>query len=266
MLDWGTPGRAHTHYNFEDYILAFMPKLLDQVRRHSGQRQLSLHSWSMSGVFALLYAAATKDPDLKNLIVLGSPVDSYQSGQMGAQVRKLSHAVNWLEKHTKLHPRALPDRIAHTSGWMNALSFMLLDINGTMKGYLNMLRQLDNRSAVESHATYGAFLNHMVDYPGGINRDMMIKVWMDNTLSTGQFNIGGKLAYLKDIHAAMLIGAGRSDTMVTTAAVRPLTALVGSQDVTFSEIPGGHVSMIGSDAAALEFWPALADWLAVRSA
>lgn len=266
MLDWGSPTREHTHYDFEDYILKFMPKLLSQVRQHSGQRQLSLHSWSMSGVFALLYAAATRDPDIKNLIVLGSPVDSYKSGPMGAQVQQLSRAVHWLETHTKLHPRALPNGLVHTAGWMNALSFMLLDINGTMKGYLNMLRQLDNRSAVESHATYGAFLNHMVDYPGGINRDMMLKVWMDNSLSTGQFKIGGKVALLKDIHAAMLIGAGSSDTMVTTDAVRPLAKLVGSNDVTFSEIPGGHVSMIGSEAAATAFWPALADWLALRSA
>jgi poly(3-hydroxyalkanoate) synthetase len=265
MLDWGTPTRAHTDYNFEQYILDYMPKLLAQVRVHSGQQQLSLHSWSMSGVFALLYAAATQDPNIKNLIVLGTPIDSYKSGDIGAQMQKLAGAVNWIEHHTRFHPRNLSSKLIHTAGWMNALSFMVLDVNGTLKGHLNMLRQLDNRTAVASHATHGAFLNHMVDYPGGINRDMMIKVWLDNSLSTGQFKIGGKVAYLKDIHAATLVGAGRSDTMVTTAAVRPLTKLVGSDDVTFSAIPGGHVSMIGSEAAANEFWPELATWLAVRS-
>jgi polyhydroxyalkanoate synthase len=41
--------------------------------------------------------------------------------------------------------------------------------------------------------------------------------------------------------------------------------LVGSEDVTFATISGGHVGLIGSQGAADEFWPMLADWLAQRS-
>lgn len=265
MLDWGTPTRAHTRYNFEEYVLNFMPKLLEQVRQHSGQQELSLHSWSMSGVFALLYAAATQDPNIKNLIVLGTPVDSYRSGTNGALFRRVGKAMNWVEKQSGLHPRTLPAGLLHTNGWTNALVFKLLDVKGTLKGHLSMLQQLDNRKVVESHATHGAFLDHMVDYPGGINRDMMIKVWMDNGLSKGEFKIGGKLVYLKDIHAALLAGGGRSDSMVTVDAVRPLVDLVGSTDTTFTTLPGGHVSMIASEATSKEFWPVLAEWLAKRS-
>ena len=265
MLDWGTPTRAHSRYNFEEYVLHFMPKLLEQVRQHSGQQRLSLHSWSMSGVFALLYAAATKDPNIKNLIVLGTPIDSYRSGANGALFRRVGKAMNWVEQQTGLHPRTLPAGLLHTNGWTNALVFKLLDVKGTLKGHLAMLRQLDDRQVVESHATHGAFLDHMVDYPGGINRDMMIKVWMDNGLSKGEFKIGGKQVYLKDIHAALLAGGGRSDSMVTVDAVRPLVDLVGSTDTTFTTLPGGHVSMIASEASSKEFWPVLAEWLAKRS-
>jgi len=265
LLDWGKPSRAQTRYNFEEYVLKFMPKLLDQVRSHSGQQELSLHSWSMSGVFTLLYCAATQDPNIKNLIVLGTPVNAHKSGAIGAQYKRVGQSMDWLEKHTGLHPRKLPESLLHSYGWSNALGFKLLDLKGTFKGHLSMLRQLDNRNAVISHATHGAFLNHMVDYPGGINRDMLIKVWMDNGLNSGQFRIGGKLAYLKDIHAALLAGGGRSDGMVTVDAVRPLPDLVGSHDSTFVTLPGGHVSMIASEAASQEFWPVLADWLAQRS-
>ncbi len=265
MLDWGTPTREHARYNFEEYVLNFMPKLLEQVRQHSGQQQLSLHSWSMSGVFAILYAAATKDPNIKNLIVLGTPVDSYRSGVNGEFFRRAGKAMNWVEQRTGFHPRSLPAGLLHSNGWSNALGFKLLDVKGTLKGHLSMLRQLDNREAVESHATHGAFLDHMVDYPGGINRDMMIKIWMDNSLSKGEFKICGKQVYLKDIHAALLAGGGRSDTMVTVDAVRPLVDLVGSTDTTFTTLPGGHVSMIASEAASKEFWPVLAEWLAKRS-
>ncbi|MEC7118722.1 MAG: alpha/beta hydrolase, partial [Pseudomonadota bacterium] len=131
--------------------------------------------------------------------------------------------------------------------------------------HLNMLKQLNNRDAVEAHATLGAFLNHMVDYPGGVNRDMLLKIWLDNPLSKGEFKIGGKQVYLKDIHASMLVGAGRNDGMVSVDAVRPLVDLVGTSDATVTTIAGGHVGMIGSEAASQEFWPLMADWLAQRS-
>ena len=134
-----------------------------------------------------------------------------------------------------------------------------------MKSHINLLKRLDNREAVAAHATLGAFLDHMVDYPGGVNRDMLLKVWLDNPLSQGQFKIGGKIVYLKDIHAAMLVAAGRNDGMVSVEAVRPLVDLVGSTDTRFTTVPGGHVGMIGSEAASHEFWPVLSAWLAERS-
>lgn len=106
----------------------------------------------------------------------------------------------------------------------------------------------------------------MVDYPGGVNRDMLLKVWLDNPLKKGQFKIGGRTVYLKDIHASVLVAAGRSDGMVSASAVRPLVDLVGTEDALFTTISGGHVGMIGSQAASEEFWPLMADWLAARSA
>ena len=264
MVDWGTPTREHARYNMEQYTLNFMPKLLAQVRKHSGENELSLHSWSMSGVFTLLYAAAAKDHNIKNIIVLGTPIDAHRSGSIGTQYKLMGRVMNWVEGRTGFHPRTLPPGLLHSAGWRNSLGFKLMDLKATFKGHFSMLRQIDNREAVESHATHGAFLDHMVDYPGGIIRDM-IKVWIDNGLSKGEFKVGGKKVYFKDIHASLLAGAGRSDSLVTIDAVRPLIDLVGTKDATFIALSGGHVSMIASEAASKEFWPVLAEWLAKRS-
>lgn len=265
MIDWGAPSRAQQHYDFEQYVLHFMPRLFQQVRKHSGQQQLTLHGWSLAGVFVLLYAAATQDPDIKNLIVLGAPIDTHQSGAIGAQVKKVNLGLQWLENHTGFSAHKLPSALLHTQGWTNTLGYALLDLKGTLKSYNAMLRHLDDRAAIESHATNGAFLNHMVDYPGSINKQMILNVWLENHLSKGEFVINGKTVYLKDVAPSIFIGAGRSDTMVTMAAQRPLAELVGSTDVTFAALPGGHVSMIASKAAETEAWPKLAAWLAKRS-
>lgn len=265
LIDWGKPTRRHAQRNFHSYILSYLPAMLREARQHSGQQQLSLHGWSMAGIFTLLYAAHSQDPDLKNIIIMGSPIDSYASGNIGQFYRRAGQVFRWTEQRWGWHPRTLPAQLLHSQGWSNALGFKLLDPVGTLKGHLNLLKRLDDRQAVEAHATLGAFLDHMVDYPGGVNRDMLLKIWLDNPLSHGEFKIGGKTVYLKDIHAAMLVGAGRNDGMVSVDAVRPLVDLVGSSDATFTTVAGGHVGMIGSEAASVEFWPVLAAWLAQRS-
>lgn len=265
LLDWGQPTRQHATLNFEHYILNLMPTMLDQVRQHAGVQQLSLHGWSMAGVFTLLYAAATRDENIKNIIILGTPVDAYASGGMGRGWKRAKAAFDWLQNKTGMHPRQLSPQLLHSYGWANALGFKLLNPVGTIKGHINLIKQLDDRKAVEAHATLGAFLNDMVDYPGGINRDMLLKVWLENGLHGGEFPIGGKTVYLKDIHASLLAGGGRGDGMVTVDAVRPLTRLLGTEDTTFTTIPGGHVGLMGSQQAANEFWPLLTEWLAKRS-
>ena len=265
LIDWGTPTRKHAHLNFEYYVLKLLPTILNQVRQHSSQQKLTLHGWSLAGVFTLLYAAATKDPDIKNIIILGTPIDAYASGGIGKMYKKLNRNLHWVKTKTGFHPRQLPLQLLHTPGWSNALMFKVLDPVGTFKGQVNLFKKLTNRKAVEAHATLGAFLDHMVDYPGGINRDMLLKVWLENSLSRGEFPIAGKMVYLKDIHASLLAGGGTNDGMVTVDAVKPLTQLLGTTDTTFSKIPGGHVGMMSSEHAAKEFWPFMADWLAPRS-
>ena len=265
LIDWGTPTRHHAALNFEYYVFKQMPIMLNQIRQHSGQQQLSLHGWSMAGIFTLLYAAATQDPDIKNIIILGTPIDAYASGNIGKMYKKLGSSLRWVKRKTGLHPRQIPVPFLHSPGWSNALGFKILDPIGTVKGHLNLLKQLKDRKSVEAHATLGEFLNNMVDYPGGINRDMLLKVWLENSLSRGEFPINGKTVFLKDIHASLLAGAGTNDGMVTIEAVRPLTNLIGSDDTTFKTITGGHVGIMSSEKAAQEFWPLMADWLAKRS-
>ena len=74
LIDWGQPNRGHTHYNLHTYVADFMPDFLAKVRKHSGQKELSLHGWSMGGIFTLSYTALTHDPDIRNLIIIGTPL------------------------------------------------------------------------------------------------------------------------------------------------------------------------------------------------
>ena len=77
-----------------------MPEMLKQVRIHSGQQQLSLHGWSLGGALSLCYTALFKDKDIKNLIILASPIDTHKAGYMGKLYGGLTKPAQWVRKHT----------------------------------------------------------------------------------------------------------------------------------------------------------------------
>ncbi len=104
MVDWGRPGRHHNHLSLSSYFADYLPKLLVQVRQHSGQKKLSLHGWSFGGLFSLCYTALGNDPDIKNLVLVGAPTDYHRNGALGGQYRALSRRAKWIRKHRPAHP------------------------------------------------------------------------------------------------------------------------------------------------------------------
>lgn len=265
LVDWGTLTLKDRHLNFLSFIQKRIPLFVDQIREHSGSDQISLHGWSMAGIFVLLYSAHNQPNHVKNLMVMGSPIDAYASGSIGKLYQQLH---KFFSRRPRVQQRLyynMPKAVIHSTGFMNALGFKLLDPKGWIDGHLQLLQNLGNFKSVREHATLGDFLNNMIDYPGGINQDMLFNVWMQNPLKTGEINVHGKIIKLDRINCSLLVGAGKNDQLVTQDAARPLIHLTQSKDVEFVEIPGGHLGMISSQGSADQFWPKLTQWLAERS-
>jgi poly(3-hydroxyalkanoate) synthetase len=265
LVDWGRLKFKDRHLNFLSFIEDFIPKAIELVRAHSGSEQISLHGWSMAGIFVTLYAALNQPNHIKNLIVLGSPIDSYASGHIGKLYQTINHLISRNKRIQERIYSGLPKRLIHSPGILNSLGFKILDPKGWLDGHVQLLKNLDDLQFVQEHATLSNFLNNMIDYPGGINQDMLFNVWLQNPLKRGFIQLKDKKIELKNIDCSLLVGAGRSDQLVTADAASPLSQLTSSQDVTFTLIPGGHLGLMSSQASALEFWPKLAAWLAERS-
>lgn len=265
LIDWGVPGRKHTHYNLNTYISEFMPLFLEQVRQHAGVQDLTLHGWSLGGVFTLGYSALSRDPHIRNLVIVGTPIDGHSSGVIGKMYQQLAKQADWVRKNTSFRVHNLNPNWLHTPGWANVLAFKMLSPVGSIMGYWDLLKQLGDREYVVNHATNGAFLDNMVAYPGGIVQDMLIRVWIDNDLADGLMTIGEQTADLMQVKASLLAFAGKSDTMVTGDAVRPLLGLVGSSDSRFEHISGGHMGILAGSKAPKEAWRLMANWLSERS-
>lgn len=266
LLEWGKFKYQDRFLNFMSFIDDVIPHCIDQICEHSGSRYISLHGWSMAGVFVALYTALHQPEHVKNLMVMGAPIDSYASGRMGALFEKTNRLIarNKNLKNT-LYEGKIPKYFIHTPGLINAFGFKIIDPIGWFKSQKQFLMNLDNVHDVYEHATMGDFLNHMIDYPGGINQDMVLNVWLQNPLKHGSIQLKDQLIQLKAINCSLLIGAGATDQIVTANAARPLSELTSSTDVTFTLIPGGHLGLMSSQKSANLFWPKMTKWLIQRS-
>ncbi len=266
LVDWGNLTYADQELNFLYFIDKALPFFIEKIREHSKSEQISLHGWSMAGIFVLLYTAYRQPNYVKNLIVLASPIDSFASGGIGKLYKQINYLLNKAPKLKKImFYGRIPNKFVHTPGIVNAIGFKILDPKGWFDGHKQLLLNLDDQQTLHEHATLGNFLNHMIDYPGGVNQDMLFNVWLQNPLKNGVIHLHGKDILMKNINCSLFVGAGKNDQMVLPAAVEPLTSITESEDVTYTLIPGGHLGLMSSQKSADQFWPMLSEWLSKRS-
>ncbi len=263
LIDWGKPGVKQAAYTLSNYMFDMLPQCMDAIRAHSGKDRLSLHGWSMGGMLAAVYAATTRHDDVQNLIMLGTPFDGHSNGQMGAYYKR----VHKLMRRTGLNLRALPAWMTYSPGWMNVIGFKLMDPVASMKGYVNLALKIANRDYVQQHANQAAFIDNLEAYPGGVVRDFMCSVLLENeTFRRGRFTVGRRVVEFRNIKSSILVITGDRDNLATTQACKGVLQAVASTDRELFEGPGGHIGILGGSLAPKAIWPKTTDWLATRSA
>jgi len=261
LIDWGRPGPAQDHWQLSTYITGLMPALLERVRGHAGTRTLSLHGWSFGALFSYAYTAWSQDPDIRNLALIGAPCDYHDNGAIGRQYRGLSRVARRLG----LRPHASSPRYWRSPGWLNSTLYKLVSPVASVRPYLELVSDLDDRERVAAHATNAAFLDDMVAYPGGVVQDIAQYLWMDNVLADGRLPVEGTPRCLPALAANVLAVAGTGDPVVTVSCTRALLRQIASEDQRLLEVPGGHMAILAGSKAPAQVWPAVADWLAERS-
>ena len=261
LIDWGKPGRRQAHFTLATYVHKFMPGLIASVRDHSGSKDISLHGWSMGGGLALAYAALSGDRGIRNIITLGTPVDGHANGALGRQYARLGRLLH----KARLSWRKVPARWNYAPGWVNVIGFKLSDPVSSVKGYVDLFRNLHDREFVAQHANQGAFIDSLEAYPGGVIRDWMTSVWLENETASGQITVGRETAYFLNNKANILCIAGASDNLANQPCCERLLDVVGSKDREFYLAPGGHIGIVSGSQAAESVWRKTVEWLGERS-
>lgn len=266
LIDWGEPGREQANYGLSDYVDDLMPEALKRIREHAQVQDLSLFGWCLGGLFCLIYAGQSHDAHLRNIVTVASPIDMREGNIMGQLTAALMKPAEIVRKLTsfRLHDLA-PEKMV-IPGWINSLAFKLTNPIGSITTYWDLVLRLWDREFVESHTTTSNFLNNMLAYPGRLIQDMFVKFVIDNDLSTGSFELGGKSVKFDRISSSVLVFAGETDNLVTPDAAKKSLELVASGDTQYLVAPGGHMGVLSGSRAQAAVWEVAADWLASRSA
>ncbi len=261
LIDWGKPGLKHASQTLATYANELVPSCVEAAHKHSGAKEISLHGWSMGGGLAAIHAATAGKAYVRNLIMLGTPIDAHANGAMGTYFKQLGRAMRTM----RLNLRKLPAQLAYAPGWVNVLGFKLMDPVSSIRGYLNLATQLENREYVEQHANQAAFIDNLEAYPGGVIRDWMCSVWLENETAKGRFTVGHDIVHLDKVTANLLCIAGKKDNLTNVPCAKGIMSVVSSVDKEFFIGPGGHIGIMGGRESLATIWPKTAEWLAARS-
>ncbi|MDX5300125.1 MAG: alpha/beta fold hydrolase [Gammaproteobacteria bacterium] len=265
LIDWGEVTADHSDLSLETYVLEWMPGALARVRAVSGQSEVSLFAYCMGGLLSLMYAAATQDSGIRNMVTVASPVDMHQSGVAGRVLTAIYRPARIISRTLNVSLLDLPSRYLHVPGWFNSLAFKLTNPLGTVSQSLDLLMNMWDREYLKVHSTMSQWFDEMVDYPGETIKGMVVHMMLNNRMAKGRMSLGGKAAAFESIRCAILAFAGASDTLVSARAAHKVLDIVSSEDKEFCVVPCGHAGVFAGSTAPANTWAISADWLAQRS-
>lgn len=266
LIDWGRPRREHAHLGFADYADTLFGTALEKIRRHAGKEDVSLMGWCMGGLLCLMYEGLEQDPHVRNIVTVASPIDMRGAGLLGDLGKAINGPAQLLRRYTSLRLDMLDPSRFYAPPFLTTLSFKLTNPVGSVTTYWDLITNLWDREFVESYSTTSDYLNRMLMYPGGVIRDMTVKIAVDNKLAAGRIEVGDRVADIGSISCPLLAFAGETDTLVSPDVAGKLVDVVASTDKEFRIAPGGHMGVILGSRAQTVVWAQSADWLAERSA
>lgn len=265
LIDWGRPTPAHASLGLVDYVDTMMGDALTAIRKHSGSQEVSLFGWCMGGLLSLMHAGLTKDLNIRNLVTVASPIDLRGGGVVAGLAGALDAPARLVRKYSDFRLLGIDPAKLTIPGWLLAFGFKMTNPVASVTTYWDLLTRLWDREFVESHSTTSNYLNKMLIYPGGVVRDMVLRMAIDNELAKGAIQIDERIAEIGKIKASALIFAGNKDTIVAPSIARRIVDLLPTADKEWRVAAGGHMGVVLGSKAPLEVWGPAAEWLAERS-
>jgi polyhydroxyalkanoate synthase len=253
LADFGVPDDDDREVRLDDYVLDYVPAMIDAAIAHSGRPQLNLVGYCMGGIFAMLHVATHGDPRIKNLVTIGSPVAFDEMGIITYAAALGQRIVD-----------PLMERLGNVPSELVELGFKLLGGPKMLTRYFDLATNLWDYEFVRGFDSINAWTGDFIPYPKEAFKQVVKDIVAGDKMRRGELAYGGKVVDLASITCPVLAFAGKTDEIATLAATRAIMRHVGSEDLEFLEVPGGHVGIVAGSQAPRAVWAPAIEWLRSR--
>ncbi len=252
LVDWGRYGYEDRDLSLETVVTGLLDFVARRVRAREGRGPVAFVGYCMGGTLVALGAALGIVRAIDPIVALAAPVAFGDGG---------GRLVRWCA------PDVLDlDRVLHLFGNVPAhmieAAFLLLRPTARVRARLAESAAPDR---APTRAAIARWAETWLDLPGAFARDWIGALYRGNLLATGRLRLGGRAIHLGAIRSPLLVLAADGDTIAPRASCEPLAAAVGSSDVTFTALPGGHIALIAGRPARSSTYAIVASWLASRT-
>ncbi len=254
VVDFGEPDEADQLVRLDQYVLDWLPAACAAVRADAKLQELTLLGYCMGGVFCLMYVAAHRDQQVRNLVCIATPVDMSKMGLLA-----------WVAKLAGRQVETLAHQMGNVPGGLSSTAFRLLTPIKNVTRYTDLFLNLWNHEYVLGFEAMNQWVSQFVDYPRDAFVQFTREFMQHNKLARGQLTLGGRVVHLREVQSSLIAFAGKTDLVAPPASVRALMDKVGSQDKTFLLVPAGHMGILAGANAPVQVWKPMVQWLSTRS-
>ena len=256
LLDWGEPGDEDADMGIDNYVCDELPWAMREALRASGQDEISLLGWCIGGAIVTMHAALNPGGPARNLVLLTLPVDT--SGTVyRSWVGRESFDPEFV---TEVHP-SVPGASVN---WANK---MMKPVTNYWTIYRTLWQSvLSGEVNRESYQAMARWVADNPPFPGRAYRQWITWWYKENRFVRNRVRLRGQRVDLGQVDQNLLVVTAGADHIAPRTGTLPLLDLVGSEDVTHLDRPGGHIGLMAGSRAREEIWPDIAEWLEERSA
>jgi polyhydroxyalkanoate synthase subunit PhaC len=257
LVDWGVPDESDNDIGLDYYICDELPAAVRETLRASGQDEVSMLGWCIGGTLSLVYAALHPDTPVRNLLLLTTPVDTSGSLYYSWTARDSFDVDHVAEVYGSVPGRSID--------WANKL---MKPVTNYWTTYRRLWQSIWDSGGDFKPEAYQAMARWVADnppFPGKAYREWITYMYKENRLVRERLRIRGQRVDLRTVDQNMLVVTAGADHIAPRQGTLPLLDMVGSEDVTHLDRPGGHIGLMAGSRARKEIWPDLAEWLGERS-
>jgi polyhydroxyalkanoate synthase len=254
MIDWGVPRPEDKNLKLEDYTLDFIPACIEEIKKESGEDQVSVIGYCMGGLLSILYGSLNAPAPMANLVTIACPVDFEGMGLFK----------QWTDKRWFDVDRVV-DTLGNIPSEMMYRSFELLRPADRLVAYVRLWDNLWNDLYVKQYRLMNKWTSDQIPFPGEAFRQTTKELSWENKLIKGELELGGKKVDPKQITCPILNLSAQHDHIAPREATKDVVNIVGSEDKEDVLLKGGHVSLVAGPNAVMRLWPKVNEWLSVRS-